>query len=581
MKELEEFYNDYKKLCDLALYQNYKKKYKKKSISKKNGGKRELLIPPEPTDKVQKKLNLILQRIYKPPKAVHAFIKSENNDIKNIVSNAQQHVKKGLVINIDIENFFDSINFGRVRGLFISKPFEIDADVATKLAQLISYDNKLPQGAATSPIISNFICKRMDHSFIKFAKKHSLTYSRYADDITFSTYKKNIKVKQLLIDAEEILKQNGFSLNSLKTRLQYSHQSQVVTGLKVNEKVNLNRKFIRQIRSMLHSWNTKGLEDASLIHFSHFNKQPKKYFNDKKESFKNILHGKISFVGQVKGQSDPIFIKLNHTYHLLKNNFSLSTKYEKVDFFEKFDFYNMKKERATLLLSQIYNSILIFTEGVTDIIYIKEALKYFNSHNKYIDLKLRYCYFGGYADVIKMHRILYDKNIIRMGKLNELDIANLRKCILPNIDKNLKFSFVLDADEIAIKKYFEKNNSNDHFLLDMDNKGFVEKLIDKQTVIKIIKKHGHKIDVNRDGLKAETKTKLKKYNSIKNKYKNIESITSYIAYGKKIIEKTRLATLIAKEEDISYDKFESLFEFLEKIDHSFNKPDTLCCNSIY
>ncbi len=241
----------------------------------------------------------------------------------------------------------------------------------------------------------------------------------------------------------------------------------------------------------------------------------------------------------------------------------------------------MKKERAILLLTQIYNSLLVFTEGVTDIIYIKEALKYFNKKSKYLDLKLRYCYFGGYADIIKMHRIFYDKHIIRMGNLNELDIANIRKCILPYIDKKLKFSFVLDADEIKIEKHFEKNDYKNHFLLDVINKGFVEKLIDKKIIIEIIKKHGHIIDVKRKGLQDSTIKKLNEYNKINNKYKNIESVTSYIAYGKRIIEKTRLATLIAKEENINYDRFQSLFDFLEKINHDFTQPDTLCCNSIY
>lgn len=581
MKLLENFYIKYKKLCDLALYENIHKKYRKKIISKKNGGKRKLLIPPKSTDNVQKKLNLILQEIYKPPLPVHAFVKSEKDDIRNIISNAKQHQRKAFVINVDIENFFDSINFGRIRGLFIAKPFEMDDKIATKLAQLISYDNKLPQGSATSPIISNFICKKMDHNFIKFSKQNSLTYSRYADDITFSTYDKNINTDQILLDVEKILLLNGFNINSLKTRVQCSNQSQVVTGLKVNEKVNLNRKFIRQIRSMLHSWNTLGLEEASLIHFKYFNKQPKKYLNNKEKSFKNILLGKINFIAQVKGKDDSIFIKLKHTFYLLKNNFSISAKYDDVDYFEKFDFYDMKKERAILLLTQIYNSLLVFTEGVTDIVYIKEALKYFNKRSKYLDLKLRYCYFGGYADIIIMHRILYDKHIIKMGNLNELDIANIRKCILPYIDKKLKFSFVLDADEIKIEKHFEKNDYKNHFLLDIQNKGFVEKLIDEKIIIGIIKKHGYPIDVKRKGLNPTTVKKINDYNNIKNKYKNIESVTSYIAYGKKIIEKTRLATLIAKEDDINYDNFKNLFDFLEKINHNFTQPDTLCCNSIY
>ncbi|CUV65815.1 RNA-directed DNA polymerase [Sulfurovum sp. enrichment culture clone C5] len=579
MKILEQFYNDYEKLFELALYDNRKKKYKRKNISKKSGGKRRLLIPPETTDKLQKKLNRILQTIYNAPNSVHAFIKSkENEEKKSIVSNAKQHVKKQIVINIDIKDFFDTINFGRVRGIFLAKPISLDETLATKFAQLISYDNKLPQGASTSPIISNIICKKMDHNLIQFSKKHSLTYSRYADDITFSTHKNSLDTDFILNEIEKIIVDNGFEINTLKTRIQLANQSQVVTGLKVNQKVNVPRKYIRQVRSMLYSWKTEGIEEASKKHFKSFNNQTKKYIDSKEESFKNIVLGKINFIGQVKGTDDLNYIRFYHTYYLLDSSFSLK---EKLDYFEHFDFYNMQQDRAKLLLTQIYDSLLVFTEGVTDIIYIKEALKFFKNKKMFTSLNLRYSYFGGYADVIKMHRILYDEHIVRMSKLNELDIANIRKCILPNIDKSLKFCFVLDADEIAIEKHFEKHDYKNHFLLDLKNKGYIEKLLDKELIKKIIKKYGFKIDVNRKEFSEKTKTELNKYMKIKNKYSNISAVSNYIAYGVKIIEKTNLAKFISNKDDVDYSKFEDLFCVLEKINHNFRSPKQLCCQSLY
>jgi len=579
MKKLEQFYSDYEKLFELALYDNRKKKYKRKTISKKSGGKRKLLIPPETTDKLQKKLNNILQTIYKAPNPVHAFIRTKDNEKKkSIVSNAKQHVKKQVVINVDIKDFFDTINFGRVRGVFLAKPISLNKTLATKFAQLISYDNKLPQGASTSPIISNIICKKMDHNLIQFSKKNSLTYSRYADDITLSTHKNISNTDFILEEIEKIIMANGFEINPLKTRVQFANQPQVVTGLKVNQKVNVPRKYIRQVRSMLYSWKTEGIKEASKKHFKDFNNQTKKYIGKKEESFKDIILGKISFIGQVKGTDDLNYIRFYHTYHLLDSSFSLK---EKLEYFEHFDFYNMPQDRARLLLTQIYNSLLVFTEGVTDIIYIKEALKFFNNKSMFNDINLRYCYFGGYADVIKMHRILYDEHIIRMNKLNELDIANIRKCILPNVDKNLKFCFVLDADEIAIEKHFEKHDYKNHFLLDVKNKGYIEKLLDKKLIKKIIKKHGYKIDVDRKELSDKTRTELKKYMKIKNKYSNIRAASNYIAYGVKIIEKTNLAKFISIEDEVDYSKFEDLFHVLEKINHNFQSPNQLCCQSLY
>jgi RNA-directed DNA polymerase len=219
MERLEIFYDDYKKIFEWALYLNRQKKYRLKTISKKGGGKRKLRIPPSATDTVQKKLNKILQQLYTPPKPIHGFVKAEESFIKNIVTNAQQHIKKNIVINVDIIDFFDNINFGRVRGLFLAKPFNLNPKLATKIAQLTTYDNKLPQGASTSPIISNIICKKMDHELIKFAKKHSLTFTRYADDITFSSNKTNLKIEQILEQLEIIINNNGFDINPDKTRV--------------------------------------------------------------------------------------------------------------------------------------------------------------------------------------------------------------------------------------------------------------------------------------------------------------------------------------------------------------------------
>jgi len=418
----------------------------------------------------------------------------------------------------------------------------------------------------------------MDHNLIQFSKKNLLTYSRYADDITFSTHRNSLDTDLILEEIEKIIVANGFEINTLKTRIQLANQSQVVTGLKVNQKVNVPRKYIRQVRSMLYSWRTEGIKEAAKKHFKNFNNQTKKYIGNKEESFKNIVLGKISFIGQVKGIDDLNYIRFYHAYHLLDSSFSLK---EKLKHFEHFDFYNMQQDRAKLLLTQIYDSLLVFTEGVTDIIYIKEALKFFNNKKMFNNINLRYCYFGGYADVIKMHRILYDEHIIRMSKLNELDIANIRKCILPNVDKNLKFCFVLDADEIAIEKYFEKHDYKNHFLLDVKNKGYIEKLLDKDLIKTIIKKHGFKIDVNRKELSDKTKSELKKYMKIKYKYSKIRAVSNYIAYGVKIIEKTNLAKFISMKEDVDYSKFEDLFHILEKINHNFQTPKQLCCQSLY
>jgi len=171
MEELETFYNDNKKMFEWSLHLIRNKKYKHKQITKKNGTKRKLSIPPIQVKVTQKKLSNLLYQIYNPPKPIHGFVKTNDELSRGIYTNAQMHIKKNIVMNIDIADFFDTINFGRVRGLFLANPFGLDEKLATKFAQLIIYNNKLPQGAPTSPIVSNLICRRMDHELINFAKK--------------------------------------------------------------------------------------------------------------------------------------------------------------------------------------------------------------------------------------------------------------------------------------------------------------------------------------------------------------------------------------------------------------------------
>ena len=97
-----------------------------------------------------------------------------------------------MVLNIDLENFFESFHFGRVRGFFIkNNNFLLPIEVATVIAQISCYEGKLPQGAPSSPIISNLICEILDYRLLKIAKKYKLNYTRYADDLTFSTNDKN------------------------------------------------------------------------------------------------------------------------------------------------------------------------------------------------------------------------------------------------------------------------------------------------------------------------------------------------------------------------------------------------------
>lgn len=189
----------------------------------------------------------------------------------SIASNASNHVGRKWVLNLDIKDFFPAINFGRVRGFFIKNMhFEMNPKAATILAQIACHENSLPQGAPTSPVISNLITNILDLRLNKIASRHRCTYTRYADDISFSTNcksfpksiarlaMKNMNVWHLSRRVVNEVQRSGFEINDKKTRMQYRRSRQDVTGLIVNEKVNIKRERYKSARAQVHSLVTSG-----------------------------------------------------------------------------------------------------------------------------------------------------------------------------------------------------------------------------------------------------------------------------------------------------------------------------------
>jgi RNA-directed DNA polymerase len=330
-----------------------KRRYTVFSISKKSGRLREISAPCTSLKIIQRKLSQVLYSVYEPKAPVHGFIPS-----KSIVTNARQHTNKRFVLNIDLKDFFPSIHFGRVKGIFMKPPYNLTPEVAIILAKICCYDGKLPQGAPTSPIVSNMICARMDSELRKLAKECQCTYTRYADDITFSTTLINFpealacneipdlvpsslivpnpdsetkthyvgdsstdKSKLILGERlKSIIQNNGFEINYNKVRLQGKKQHQEVTGLTVNKAPNVKRSLIREISSMLHIWHRYGLKNAEERHSvkwrskteqyeDHTPEYMKRYKKDIHSSlFRQVLRGKINFVGMVKGKDNSTYL---------------------------------------------------------------------------------------------------------------------------------------------------------------------------------------------------------------------------------------------------------------------------------
>lgn len=208
------------------------------------------------------------------------------------------------------------------------EPFCLNEEIASLISNICCHPNAegknvLPQGAPTSPTISNFICERLDQKLDKLATSYNLKYTRYADDITFSGMKNVFAADgqfcsslKTIIECEE-----KFTINTDKTRLLLRNNRQEVTGLTINEKPNVPRKYIKQLRCMIHNWETKGYYEAQQIFLKNYN-------NKKNHNFKgihhieNIIAGKLDYLKMVKGEKDSTYISLKQRFEKLQINFT-------------------------------------------------------------------------------------------------------------------------------------------------------------------------------------------------------------------------------------------------------------------
>lgn len=313
----------------LGYYINAGRKYKVFEIPKKYGGKRQISAPTNALGIIQRKLNRVLQAVYSPRKGIHGFLPK-----RGILTNASQHTRSKYILNVDLADFFPNITFPRVRGMFMAKPYLLPANVATILARICCFDGSLPQGAPTSPVVSNMICARMDSELKKLAWQHKCVYTRYADDISFSTHRSTFPEALALFENEgehsdvtagpllaEVVQRNGFKINDRKVRLQHHSKRQEVTGLIANKTPNVPRPYVRQVRAMLHAWRKYGLKSAGAEFFSKYDRKNRR--DAPPDAFKNVVKGKIDFLGLVKGKQSRTYLAFLRQYASLDPVYTL------------------------------------------------------------------------------------------------------------------------------------------------------------------------------------------------------------------------------------------------------------------
>ena len=349
---------NYKELIRLLYKIKVENSYLSFEIPKKNGSTRVIYAPNNKLKSIQRNLSQALYKIhiaYTKKRGIKSRISHGFEPGRTIITNARRHRNKKYLLNVDISDFFSSFNFGRVQGFFYkSREFGFSKEVSTIIAQLVCYKGKLPQGAPTSPIISNLIFNIVDRRILALAKKYKLDYTRYVDDMSFSTNSKVFKESYVEFIAEltELLKNNGFDINRSKTRLEYYSSRQEVTGLTVNNKINVSRDFIDKTRAMAHQ-----LYRTNQFHING------------EEGKLTQLEGRFSFINQLdwfnnKYESKIVKHKKNKRY-----NSGLNVREKQYQYFLFYKYF-FKPQKATIV-----------TEGKTDILHLKAALmKYYDRY---------------------------------------------------------------------------------------------------------------------------------------------------------------------------------------------------------
>jgi len=325
-------------------------RYLEFKIKKKSGTDRTINAPVKGLKSIQKTLSFVLQCVFEPHRSAMGFVRN-----KSIVDNAKKHIGNNYVYNIDLKDFFSSIDQARVwkclqlkpfnlkdatniplhesrkqiGGLYSSKQFlanliaslcctEIDVERKNENEGWVKVKkNVLPQGAPTSPVITNIVCQRLDYLLSGVAKRFGLKYSRYADDITFSSMHNVYQPEsEFLKELHRIITEQNFHIKESKTRLQKDGYRKEVTGLLVNEKVNVQHRYIKQLRMWLYYWERYGFERASGFFLQQYIAD-KGHVKNGKPDMANVISGKLDYLKMVKGADNELYQKLKARFEKL------------------------------------------------------------------------------------------------------------------------------------------------------------------------------------------------------------------------------------------------------------------------
>ncbi len=290
--------------------------YRTFSVPRRNGRARQIEAPNRTLKFLQRLIHESLTRVYGPHPAVHGFRAK-----RSIVTNAQNHLGRRYVLNIDLVDFFPSITLPRIHGRLIAPPYSFNPIVANLIAVLSTNRySQLPQGSPSSPVLANIVASELDTDIADLCGTLYCWYTRYADDITISTSRSELSphiarypnargTGQVVIGDRliNVIEKHGFRINDRKSRLQSQWTRQLCTGLVVNgNHVALPRSYTRQLRSLVDHWLKQGWQDAAEV--LHIKENRRSFHN--RQDLRNHVLGRIGYLKMVRGQNDPLADRL-------------------------------------------------------------------------------------------------------------------------------------------------------------------------------------------------------------------------------------------------------------------------------
>ena len=281
-----------------SISNNIEKNYKIYKIKKRNGKYRTIYEPNLILKQIQKQiLNNILNN-----KSISKYAKAYHKGIQ-LKDNAIPHINKEMILKLDIKDFFENISFLDIYNSCF--PIEyFPKSVGMILTYLCTYDNHLTQGSPTSAYISNLVMKEFDEELGNWCNLRNISYTRYSDDMTFSGA---FNPSELITKVRKMLYKLGLELNNDKIHIVYKSSCQNVTGIVVNEKMQVNVKYRNKIRQEIYYIKKFGL--SSHLKKCDINIDSKRYLN--------ILYGRVLYVLQIN-ENDKEFIKYRQFIENLK-----------------------------------------------------------------------------------------------------------------------------------------------------------------------------------------------------------------------------------------------------------------------